>query len=244
MLNHPTIDKLKSMRLNGMATALIEQNQSSTADELSFEERLGLLVDYEWTSRENSRLKNRLKKAKLRHAATFEDIDFQHPRGLDRSVVSRLGSSQWIKSGDNLLIIGPTGIGKSWLACALAHKACFNGLTALYLRVPRLFQDLAVARGDGRFDKVLASLAKTDLLVLDDWGLNAFEPNHRRDLLEILEERHGRRSTIVTSQLPVDHWHEIIGEPTIADAILDRLVHNAHRINLNGESLRKTRPRA
>jgi DNA replication protein DnaC len=239
MLTHPTLEKLQSLKLFGMVKALEEQVQMADLGELGFEERLGLLVDREVTERQNRKLRTRLKKAKLRLNASLEDIDYRHPRGLDKSLLLRLASCQWIEEHDNVLITGPTGVGKSFLACALAHKACREGYRTLYFRLPRLLQELAMARGDGRYGKILTNLAKTDLLVLDDWGLQALDDNGRRDILEILEDRHKVRSTVVTSQLPLQHWHEAVGDQTLADAILDRLVHNAYKINLKGESMRK-----
>ena len=241
MLNHPTLDKLQRLKFTGMATALAEQIAMTDIDELAFEERLGLLVDREITERENRRLSSRLRRAKLKHNAALEDIDYRHPRGLDKALIQSLAACQWVKEHLNILITGPTGVGKTWLACALAHKACREGYTALYLRLPRLLQEMVIAKGDGRYPKLLATLAKTDLLVLDDWGLTKLTAEHRRDLLEILEDRHGIRSTLATSQLPVDKWHDIIGDPTLADAILDRLVHTAYRLNLKGGSMRKRR---
>ena len=239
MLNHPTLEKLAALKLGGMLKALEEQRQMNEAVALSFEERLGLLVDREWTERENRRLSGRLAKARLRQAAALEDVDWRTPRGLDKSVVLALGSCQWIAQHQNCLITGPTGVGKSWLACALGHKACREGYRVLYLRLPRLWRELAVARGDGRYLKLLAGLARMDLIILDDLGTEALGEAERHDLLEILEDRYERRSTLVTSQLPVGHWHQTIGDPTLADAILDRLVHNAHKLALKGESMRK-----
>jgi DNA replication protein DnaC len=239
MLTHPTLDKLQALKFTGMATALAEQMQMPDIEELSFEERLGLLVDRETTERDNRRLSSRLRRAKLKHAAALEDINYRHPRGLDKSLIQSLAACQWVKEHLNILLTGPTGVGKTWLACALAQKACREGYTALYLRLPRLLQDMAIAKGDGRYPKLLATLAKTDVVILDDWGLAKLTAEHRRDLLEILEDRHGTRSTLVTSQFPIEKWHDVIGDPTLADAILDRLVHNAYKINLKGESMRK-----
>jgi len=241
MLLHPTLEKLTSMRFTGMAAALEEQMQMEVLPDMAFEERLGLLLDREQAVRETRRMKTRLRKAKLRQQGSIEDIDFRHPRGLDRSLVLRLADCRWIKQHNNLIITGPTGVGKSYLACAFAEKACREGFSALYLRTTKLFEDLSLAKGDGRYLKLLSSFAKTDLLVLDDYGLLELTQEQRHDLLEILEDRHGLKSTLVTSQLPVEHWHEQIGDPTLADAILDRLVHSAHKIQLEGESMRKKR---
>lgn len=239
MLMHPILDKLRTLRFFGMLTAFEEQMKIPDIEKLSFEERFGLLVDREMIDRQNRRLKTRLSKAKLRQSACLEDIDFRHPRALDKSLMMQLASGQWIKEANNVLIIGPTGVGKTYLACALAHKACQQDYSALYFRLPRLLQQLEVAKGDGRYGKILKGFAKTNLLVIDDWGLKKFVKDQSHDILEILEDRHRLRSTLITSQVPVDHWHEIVGDPTLADAILDRLVHNAYRINLKGESMRK-----
>jgi DNA replication protein DnaC len=239
MLHHPTLDKLSALRLTGMHKALQEQLALPDIDHLSFEERLGLLVDRELTEREDRRLQTRLRQAKLKQSACLEDLDTRTPRGLDKALITQLATGQWIRDGLNLLILGPTGVGKTWIACALAQQACRQGFTTRYLRAPRLFEDLHLAHADGRFPKLMAGYAKTNLIVLDDWGLASLDAAARRDLLELLDDRHGQRSTLVTSQLPVDHWHEVIGDPTLADAILDRLVHSAYRITLKGESMRK-----
>ena len=240
MLLHPTLEQLATLRLTGMAAALSEQRQMDLAD-LSFEDRLALLLDREIVARKNRKMKTQLHKARLRQDSCLEDIDFRHPRGLDKSLVVRLADCQWLKEHHNLIITGPTGVGKTYLACAFAHKACREGFSTLYLRLTKLFEDLSLAKGDGRYLKLLKSFAKTDLLVLDDYGLFPLNQEQRHDLLEILEDRHHIRSTLVTSQLPLEHWHEQIGDPTLADAILDRLVHNAHKLHLKGESMRKTK---
>jgi DNA replication protein DnaC len=239
MLTHPTLDKLQTLRLTGMYQALVEQLQVPDITTLTFEERFGLLVDRECTERENRRLTTRLRQAKLRQTACLEDLDYRHPRGLDKSLIARLATYQWVRERHNVFITGPTGIGKTWLGCALGHQACRDGLTVLYLRLPRFLQELPIAKGDGRYGKLLTALAKTDVLMLDDWGLAPFSEENRRDLLEIVEDRHDRRATIITSQLPVELWHDALGEPTLADAILDRLVHHAYKIALHGESMRK-----
>ncbi len=241
MLKQPTIEKLNELRLFGMARALEEQNRCADYDDLSFADRLALLVGQESAERDGNRLRLRLKQAKLRLTAAIEDVDFRHARGLDKSLVLSLAGCQWIREHHNVLVTGPTGVGKSYLACALAHKACREGYRALYLRAPRLFDDLALGRADGRYRKMLAAYARLDLLVIDDWGLANLTDEQRRDVLEIMEDRHGLRSTLIASQLPIEKWHKVIGDPTLADAILDRLVHNAHKINLKGDSLRKKR---
>jgi DNA replication protein DnaC len=239
VLPHPTSEKLAALGLAGMAKALDEQRRTPAVEALSFEERIGLLADREAAERDARRLVTRLKFACLRQSACVEDLDLRTPRGLDRAVLAHLVDGAWIGRAENLLITGATGLGKSWIACALGHKACRDGRSVLYHRIPRLFEQLAIARGDGRYARLLKTIARVDLLVLDDWGLATLVAGERRDLLEILDDRHGRRATIVTSQLPVDAWHAVIGDPTLADAILDRLVHNAHRLELQGDSLRK-----
>jgi len=239
MLTHPTLDKLRTLKLYGMLQGMQDQTQHPTIDQLNFEERLGLLVDREMTDRLDRRLKNRLIQAKLKQNACFEDLDYRTTRGLDKALLLNLQDCQWVKKARNILITGPTGVGKSWIGCALAQKACREGYTALYLRVPRLLQEMALSKGDGSYDKLFNRIGKADVLLLDDWGLAILTTDQRRDLLEIVEDRHGSHSTIITSQLPMDQWHASIGDSTLADAIMDRLVHNAYKIILKGESLRK-----
>jgi DNA replication protein DnaC len=241
MLMNPTLEQLHALRLTGMAKAYQEQRQIADVESLSFDERLGLLLDREATERADRRLRTRLRQAKLRVAAAVEDIDFRHPRGLDKRQVLELAGCDWIREHHNLLITGATGAGKTYLACAFAHKACLEDFTARYLRLPRLFRELEIARADGRYPKLLAAYARTDLLVLDDWGLAPLTEAERRDLYEIFEERTGLRSTLVASQLPVGTWHAVVGDPTLADAILDRLVSNAHEIALRGDTIRPPR---
>jgi DNA replication protein DnaC len=243
MLTHPVLDQLLSLKLTGMHRALSEQMQMQNIEPLSFEERLGLLVDRESTERADKRLLYRLRNARLRQQACIEDIDYRHRRGLDKRLMRDLINGDYINGHLNVLITGPAGVGKTWLACALAHKACRDGWHARYVRLPRLLQDLPIAKADGRYPKLLREYAKPDLLILDDWGLINLNDDARRDLLEILDDRHNRKSTLVTSQLPPDKWHDYIGEPTLADAILDRLVHNAYKLNLKGESMRKNNAR-
>ncbi len=242
MLNQPTLDTLQAMKMTAMADALQEQQRSSQYAELSFDDRLGLLVDAEWTAREQRKLTRRLRVAKLRYTASLEDVDFKTPRGLDRQVVLALGGCSWIQEHQNLVLTGPTGTGKSFLACAFTERACRRGFTAIYVRAPRLLHDLAVARGDGSYSRLLARIAKTDLLAIDDWLIAPLKDSERRDLLEVMEDRYERGSTLVATQLPVTAWHEAVGEPTLADAICDRLLHRAHRIPLTGKSMRHTEP--
>lgn len=243
MLNQPTIEKLQTMKLHGMAEAFREQIDTPGSSQLTFEERFGLLVDRQWTWKEGRALTRRLQLAKFKEHGVIEDIDYQHPRGLDRKLMRTLATSEWVRLHHNILLTGPTGIGKSWLGCALAHKACRDGFFALHKRITELFRELAVARADGSFGQFLMKLARIDVLVLDDFAMAPLKEQERRDFLEICDDRYQRRSTILTSQVPVKHWHEQIGDPTLADSIMDRLIHNAYRIELDGESIRKTRGR-
>jgi DNA replication protein DnaC len=244
MLTQQTLEKLYTMKLNGMADAFQQQQEDTDMTGLSFEERFGLLVDQQWTWKENRALTRRLAQARFKLSAVVEDIDFRHSRGLDRKLIRSLAAdSRWVPSHHNILLLGPTGIGKSYLACALAHKACRDGYTALYTRASQLFRDLAIARADSSLPRRLLRLARLDVLIVDDWAMAPMNEVERRDFLEVCDDRYQCRSTILTSQLPVAKWHAQIGDPTLADSILDRLVHNAHRIELEGESLRKTRAR-
>ena len=231
------------MKLHGMAEAFRAQLETTDASQLSFEERFAMLVDQQWLWKENRALARRLRSAKLKERGVIEDIDYQHPRGLDRKLIRTLASSEWVRQHQNLLLIGPTGIGKTWLGCALAQKACRDGFTILHKRSSELFRELAVAHVDGSFGRLLTKLARIDILVLDDFAMAPLKDSERRDFLELCDDRYQRRSVVLTSQLPLAHWHEQIGDPTLADSILDRLVHNAYRIELNGESMRKKRGR-
>jgi DNA replication protein DnaC len=239
LLTHPTLEQLRQLGLAGMARAFEELAASPRGAELDHAEWLGLLLDRELTERQERRLKARLRYARLRHQAAVEDVDYRTPRGLDRALFQKLATGGWIEARQNLIIEGPTGVGKSWLACALGHKACRDNHSVLYQRIPRLFADLALARGDGRYARLMRALGGVRLLILDDWGLEPLGAEQRHDLLEIVEDRYGRGATLITSQIPVDRWHALIGDPTIGDAILDRIVHNAHRIQLRGDSLRR-----
>jgi DNA replication protein DnaC len=240
MLTHPTIDQLRELKLDGMADAFIELESQDRARELSHAEWLALLLDREAASRSTRRFETRLRAAHLRHGqASVEDVDYRTPRKLDKTLFQQLATGRWIIEHRNLLVTGPCGVGKSWLSCALAQKACRDGYSVHYARVPRLFADLELAHGDGRFARLFRTLTKVDLLILDDWGPDRLSANQRRDLMEIVEDRYGSGSTLITSQLPTDAWHEVIGEPTFADAILDRIVHNAYRLALDGPSIRK-----
>jgi len=241
MLIHPTIDKLNSMRLTGMAKGFRAQMESPEIHNLSFEDRLALIVDMEFMERDKRQLNTRLKNAKLRQNAALEDLDTRASRGIDRALLASLSTCQWIKKRHNLLITGATGSGKTWLSCALSHNACRQGITAVYHRLPTLMQDLDLARHDGRYPKIMRTLAKAELLILDDWGIAPLSSEQLRDLLEIIDERYHKSSTLITSQLPVANWHEALNDPTMADAILDRLLHNAYKIDLEGDSMRKLR---
>jgi DNA replication protein DnaC len=241
MLIQQTREHLHTLRLTGMLQALDEQLEQPAMAELSFEERLAILVDREVLYRENRRLERLLRAARLRVSACVEDIDYRHPRGLEKPRMASLVALEWIRQSLNLCLTGPTGSGKTWLACAFGNEACRRGFSVRYLRLPRLFEMLRISHGDGTYTKLMNQLLKTDLLILDDWGIQKVSAAQRNDLMEVIEDRHGRRSTLIASQLPTDHWHEYIGEATIADAILDRLLHGAHRINLTGESMRKTK---
>lgn len=238
MLLQQTVERLHELKLTGMAAALEEQLALTDVADLTFEDRLALLIEREMTARHDRRLTRHLQLAKLRLAACVEDLDFRSPRGLDKSLILRLSSGEWIRNHQVVLITGATGTGKSYLACALGHSACRQGFSTRYFRLSRLLGDLTIARGDGTYARMLDRLARTALLIIDDFGLAPLKEGDRRDLLEILEDRYGRAATLITSQLPFEHWHDAIPDPTLADAILDRLVHQAHRITLTGPSMR------
>jgi DNA replication protein DnaC len=241
MTNEQTIEKLYDLKLGAMAEAFREMLSRPAESSLSFAERLGLLVDTEWLRREENRLERRLKAARLKVSASVEEVDLRTPRGLDREVFVSLLGGDYLRHHHNLIICGATGLGKTYLACALADKACRDGFSARYFRLPRLTFELALARADGSYLKLLGMLAKVDLLVLDDWGLAPLEGQAQHDLLEVIDDRTQNRSTLVASQVPVSGWHQLMSDPTVADAILDRLVHNAVRIELKGGSMRKKR---
>jgi DNA replication protein DnaC len=241
MLTQPTIEKLNSLKLAAMAKAFADQMQCPDMTQLSFEERFGLIVDCQMTDLENRRMQNRLKTAKLRLSACIEDLDFKQGRGMERSTVMALAGNQWVRNHHNILVTGPTGAGKSYLACALAQKACRDGHTVLYQRLPRLLQDISVARHDGRYHKLMNQIVKCEVLVLDDLLISPLSRDEQKELLEIVEDRYDRKATVVTSQLPIKVWHDSMQDPTLADAILDRLVHNAYKIELKGESMRRKR---
>jgi DNA replication protein DnaC len=241
MLNQPTLEKLQSMKLHGMADAFRAQLETTHSSSLAFEERFAMLVDQQWLWKENRALARRLRSARLKEKGVVEDIDYQHPRGLDRKLIRTLATSEWVRQHQHILLLGPTGIGKTWLACALAQKACRDGFTILHKRAAELFRELAVAHVDGSFGRLLTRLSRIDILVLDDFAMAPLKDSERRDFLEICDDRYQRRSLILTSQMPLAHWHEQIGDVSVADSILDRVVHNAYRIELNGESMRKKR---
>ncbi len=240
MLTAQTLEQLAALKLTAMATAWTAQQQDAATSQLAFDERFGFLVEAEWLARENKRFSRALQDAKLKLSqACIEAIDYPAQRGLDKALIRQLASCRWIREYQNVIIVGATGVGKSFITCALAHQACRQGFRALYRRTPRLFHELTLARADGTYVRLLAKLARVDVVVLDDWGLAPMQDQERRDLLEILEDRYGARSTIITSQLPPSTWYEYLGEPTLADAICDRILHNAHRIVLKGPSRRK-----
>ncbi len=241
MLNEQTLEKLHAMRLTGMADAFKDQMMQPDMNDLSFEERFGFLVDQHWTWKENRRLKTLLRNAKLKDNACIEDIDYKSPRGINKSLILSLSGCDWIKNAQNIIITGSTGVGKTYLACALGNSACRKGFSSLYKRSPRLFQEIAIARADGTYPKLMNKIAKAKVLIIDDFCITPIMDADRKDLLEVIEDRQGIGSTIISTQVPMKSWFDAIGDPTIADAVLDRLIHNAHKINLKGESMRKIR---
>jgi len=241
MLNEQTLEKLHAMRLTGMADAFKDQMMQPDMNDLSFEERFGFLVDQHWTWKEDRRLKTLLRNAKLKDNACIEDIDYKSPRGINKSLILSLSGCDWIKNAQNIIITGSTGVGKTYLACALANSACRKGFSSFYKRSSRLFQEIAVARADGTYPKLMNKIAKAKVLIIDDFCITPMKDDERKDLLEVIEDRQGLCSTIISTQIPIKNWFETIGDPTIADAVLDRLIHNAHKINLKGESMRKIR---
>ena len=240
MLNQPTIEKLHAMKLYGLADAFRTQLETTDSHQLSFEERFALLVDQQWQWKQNRALSRRLRAAKLKERAVIEDVNYHHPRRLDRKLLRTLASSDWVRRKLNIVFNGPTGIGKTWLACALAQKACRDGFSVLHKKTSELFRELAIAHADGSLGRMLLRLAQIDVLLLDDFAMAPLKDSERRDFLEVCDDRYQRRSMILTSQMPVAHWHQQIGDPTIADSILDRLLHNSYRLELEGESMRKT----
>lgn len=239
MLIHQTAEKLKTMRLGAMAELLLNQESQTAAAQLSFEERLGLLVDYEWTNRQNKKLQRLLKNARLKINACLEDIDYQHPRKLDKKLMVHLGSMKWLLAHQNVLLSGPTGVGKTYLVCALGNQACRHGFSVRYFKMSKLMAAVAAGKADGSLPQFLDRLAKINLLIIDDFGLAPLTAEQGHDFLDIIDDRLERGSTIIASQLPVEHWHQLLGDPTVADAVLDRLVHRAHRLALSGETMRK-----
>ncbi|QAU22957.1 AAA family ATPase [Dyella sp. M7H15-1] len=240
MLIHPTLEHLRALKLDGMAQALEEQRLLPACHDLPFEDRLGMLVDRERHWRDGRRQERLLRVAKLKHAqACLEDVQYSADRGIDKRLIATLSGGDWIRQGQSVLLTGPTGVGKTWLACALGQHACRQGFPVLYQRVPRLAEMLRIAHADGSFGRVLAQLARIDVLILDDWGMTPLDQAARHDLLEVIDDRGNGKSTLITSQLPIEHWHAWLNDPTLADAILDRLVHRSHRIVLKGESMRR-----